>query len=161
MKKLLMAFATAALLMVCLCVPAFAADESFSFGCSHLDSLFNSGTVDGLVIYYDDLDHYVYCLNCDVYCSGAVVDGNPVPHEGDNCEDCMTFSSAGVPVLGQLPSSGSDEGIISSISPFVTNTIDWVSLVANCIVNEPLLLMFVCVSFVGIGIGFIKRIIHL
>lgn len=161
MKKIFVTFVTAALLTVCLCVPASAADESSFLRCSHLELFFDSGTFDGLALAYDVADHYVYCTYCDVYSSMLEFDGAANPHLGDNCDVCWYISSMGLPIFGQLPSPGSAEGIFPAITNLVTASIDWLTAIATCIVSTPLLLCFVLVSFVGLGVGLIKRVIHL
>lgn len=47
------------------------------------------------------------------------------------------------------------------ISYLVSFGIDSVSSFSSCIRSYPLLLAFVVLSLVGLGVGFIKRIIHL
>lgn len=51
--------------------------------------------------------------------------------------------------------------ILSQVTLFVTESIDWVTAFATVITDEPLLLMFVIVSFVGLGVGLIKRLIRI
>ena len=51
--------------------------------------------------------------------------------------------------------------ILSSVSLVVTAAIGWVTQFASTITNTPLLLMFVVVSFVGLGVGLIRRLIRL
>lgn len=51
--------------------------------------------------------------------------------------------------------------ILSQVTLFVTEAITWITTFVNCITAQPLLLMFVIVSFVGLGVGLIRRLIHL
>lgn len=51
--------------------------------------------------------------------------------------------------------------ILSSVTSFVTEAISWITSFIGAITGNPLLLMFVIVSFVGLGVGLIRRIIHL
>lgn len=51
--------------------------------------------------------------------------------------------------------------ILSNVTLLVTEAIAWVTAFTNCIVAQPLLLMFVVTAFVGLGVGLIKRIIRL
>ena len=51
--------------------------------------------------------------------------------------------------------------IISSVTSRVTAAIGWVNSFVGDITGQPLLLMFVITSFVGLGVGLIKRLIRL
>lgn len=51
--------------------------------------------------------------------------------------------------------------ILSNVTLFVTEAIDWVTAFAGVITAQPLLLMFVITSFVGLGVGLIKRLIRI
>lgn len=51
--------------------------------------------------------------------------------------------------------------ILSDVTLVVTEAISWVTSYVTAITNQPLLLMFVVVSFVGLGVGLIKRLIRL
>lgn len=51
--------------------------------------------------------------------------------------------------------------ILSNVTLFVTEAISWISSFVTTITSQPLLLMFVIVSFVGLGVGLIKRLIRL
>lgn len=53
------------------------------------------------------------------------------------------------------------EAILSVVTSLVTEAIGWIGLFTDCIVSQPLLLMFVVTAFVGLGVGLIKRIIRL
>lgn len=51
--------------------------------------------------------------------------------------------------------------ILSNVTLFVTEAIDWVTAFVGVITAQPLLLMFCVVAFVGLGVGLIKRLIRL
>lgn len=53
------------------------------------------------------------------------------------------------------------DSIITSVTALVTGAISWVTSFVGVIVAQPLLLMFVIVSFVGLGVGLIGRMIRL
>ena len=48
--------------------------------------------------------------------------------------------------------------IISSVTSLVTAAIGWVNSFVGAITGQPLLLLFVIISFVGLGVGLIKRL---
>lgn len=49
----------------------------------------------------------------------------------------------------------------SAVSSLVTAAIGWIGQFVTVITSNPLLLAFVVVSFVGLGVGLIRRIIRL
>lgn len=51
--------------------------------------------------------------------------------------------------------------ILSDVGLIVTNAITWVGQYVTVITDNPLILMFVIVSFVGLGVGLISRMLHL
>lgn len=53
------------------------------------------------------------------------------------------------------------DSIISNVTTFVTSAVAWVGSTVDCITNNALLLSFTIVSFVGLGVGLIKRIIRM
>lgn len=53
------------------------------------------------------------------------------------------------------------DAILSSVTSLVTAAINWVTSFVGVVVAQPLLLMFVIVSFVGLGVGLIGRLIRL
>lgn len=57
--------------------------------------------------------------------------------------------------------SPSVASIVSVVTEVVTASVTWIKAFVACIVGEPLLLMFVTVTFVGLGVGLIRRIIGL
>ena len=59
------------------------------------------------------------------------------------------------------PAVGSLAAIISDIGSIVTGAVSWVGSFVGAITDNPLILMFVIVGFVGLGVGLIKRLIRL
>lgn len=53
------------------------------------------------------------------------------------------------------------DAIITSITSVVTGAISWVGSYLGVITSNPLLLLFVITSFVGLGVGLIGRMIRL
>ena len=51
--------------------------------------------------------------------------------------------------------------ILTDAGTLVTNAITWVTAFVGAITDNPLILMFVLVSFVGLGVGLIRRLIRL
>lgn len=51
--------------------------------------------------------------------------------------------------------------ILTQAGLLVTEAIGWLTEFVTVIVAQPLLLLFVVTSFVGLGIGLIRRIIHM
>lgn len=51
--------------------------------------------------------------------------------------------------------------IITDITSLVTAAITWVTSFVGAITANPLILMFVIISFVGLGVGLIRRLIRL
>lgn len=51
--------------------------------------------------------------------------------------------------------------ILESVSSMVTSSVSWIGSFVGVITANPLLLMFVIVSFVGLGVGLIKRLVRL
>lgn len=51
--------------------------------------------------------------------------------------------------------------ILEAVTSIVTAAINWVGSFATVIVENPLILCFVVVAFVGLGVGLIKRLIRL
>lgn len=50
--------------------------------------------------------------------------------------------------------------IMTAVSAIVSEAIKWIGQFTAAITGNPLLLAFVVVSFVGLGVGLIRRIIH-
>jgi len=53
------------------------------------------------------------------------------------------------------------EALMTAIGTIVTQAISWIGDYVTVITSNPLLLAFVVVSFVGLGVGLIKRMIRL
>lgn len=53
------------------------------------------------------------------------------------------------------------QSILDSVGLIVTESIGWIGDYVGVITSQPLLLMFTVVSFVGLGVGLIKRLIRL
>lgn len=51
--------------------------------------------------------------------------------------------------------------ILGHVTEIVTSAIAWVTQFVGAITDNPLILMFVIVAFVGLGVGLIKRLIRL
>lgn len=51
--------------------------------------------------------------------------------------------------------------IIADVNSLVTAAIGWVGDYVGAVTDNPLILMFVIVSFVGLGVGLIRRLIRL
>lgn len=51
--------------------------------------------------------------------------------------------------------------ILSDVGSIVTQAVTWIGQYATVITSNPLIEMFVVVSFVGLGVGLIKRLIRL
>lgn len=52
------------------------------------------------------------------------------------------------------------ETLISNITSLVTAAGEWIVTYADIITGNPLLLAFTIVSFVGLGVGLIRRLLH-
>lgn len=50
---------------------------------------------------------------------------------------------------------------MTSVGTIVTQAITWIGDFVGVVTDNPLLLAFVIVSFVGLGVGLIRRLIHL
>lgn len=51
--------------------------------------------------------------------------------------------------------------ILANVTSFVTAAVGWVGQFVDVIVAQPLLEMFVITSFVGLGVGLIKRLVRI
>lgn len=58
------------------------------------------------------------------------------------------------------PASGMS-AIIADVNSLVTAAIGWVGDYVGAVIDNPLIFMFVIVSFVGLGVGLIRRLIRL
>ena len=59
------------------------------------------------------------------------------------------------------PAANSLAAIINNVGSLVTAAVSWVGSFVGAITDNPLILMFVIVGFVGLGVGLIKRLIRL
>ena len=50
--------------------------------------------------------------------------------------------------------------IISAITEIFTGAISWLGTVSDTVAANPLLLFGVLISFIGVGIGLFKRLLH-
>lgn len=50
--------------------------------------------------------------------------------------------------------------IISSITEIFTGGLTWLGSVSDTVAQNPLLLFGVLISFIGVGIGLFKRLLH-
>lgn len=53
------------------------------------------------------------------------------------------------------------ESLMTAVGTLVTNAVTWIGDYVTVITENPLLLCFVIVSFVGLGVGLINRLIRL
>lgn len=51
--------------------------------------------------------------------------------------------------------------IISDVTSIVTEGVEWIGSFVGAVTANPLIEMFVIVSFVGLGVGLIRRLIRL
>lgn len=51
--------------------------------------------------------------------------------------------------------------LLTDVGSIVTQAITWIGQFHGAIVDNPLILMFVIVAFVGLGVGLIKRLMRL
>lgn len=51
--------------------------------------------------------------------------------------------------------------ILTDVGSIVTSSITWINSFVGAITGNPLILMFVIISFVGLGVGLIGRLIRL
>lgn len=51
--------------------------------------------------------------------------------------------------------------ILTDVTSIVTSAITWVTSFVGAITANPLILMFVLISFVGLGVGLLRRLIRL
>lgn len=64
-------------------------------------------------------------------------------------------------VAAELPAAVTMDAILTNIGSVVTQAISWVTSFVGVITSNPLLELFVITSFVGLGVGLIRRIIRL
>lgn len=63
--------------------------------------------------------------------------------------------------LSTVPDTSGIDGILGSITSLVTSGVAWIKSFVGVITGNPLILLFVIVSFVGLGVGLIRRLIRL
>ena len=51
--------------------------------------------------------------------------------------------------------------ILTSVTSLVNASVSWISTFCTTIVGQPLLLLFMITSFVGLGVGLIKRLVRI
>lgn len=56
------------------------------------------------------------------------------------------------------PATFSMADVITNITSLVTGMIDWMTSIVTAVVQNPLLLAFVLVAFIGIGVSVFKRL---
>lgn len=59
------------------------------------------------------------------------------------------------------PATGTIAAILADATSIVTSAVGWIGQYVNAITGNPLIEMFVIVSFVGLGVGLIRRLIRL
>lgn len=59
------------------------------------------------------------------------------------------------------PAAGTLAAIVNNVGSLVTAAVSWVGSFVGAITDNPLILMFVIVGFVGLGVGLIKRLTRL
>lgn len=64
-------------------------------------------------------------------------------------------------MTSSTPAVGTLAAIIGDIGKIVTGSVTWIGSFVGAITDNPLILMFVIVGFVGLGVGLIKRLTRL
>lgn len=59
------------------------------------------------------------------------------------------------------PTAGTLAAILADVGSMVTSSVGWVGSFVGAVTSNPLLEAFVIVSFVGLGVGLIKRLVRL
>lgn len=59
------------------------------------------------------------------------------------------------------PTVGTLAAILADVGSMVTSSVGWVGSFVGAVTSNPLLEAFVIVSFVGLGVGLIKRLVRL
>lgn len=60
-----------------------------------------------------------------------------------------------------METAGTLAAILADVSSIVTSALSWATSVVTFIVSNPLIMLFIVVSLVGLGIGMVKRMISL
>ena len=63
-------------------------------------------------------------------------------------------------VVGEGVASADLSSILTDIGSVFTSAISWASTVATTVTSTPLLLIGAIVSFVGLGVGLFRRLLH-
>lgn len=58
------------------------------------------------------------------------------------------------------PTAGTLAAILADVGSMVTSSVTWIGSFIDAITSNPLIEAFVIVSFVGLGIGLIKRLVR-
>ena len=59
------------------------------------------------------------------------------------------------------PTAGTLAAILADSGSMVTSSVDWIGSFIGAITSNPLIEAFVIVSFVGLGIGLIQRLVRI
>lgn len=51
--------------------------------------------------------------------------------------------------------------VLSMITEVMTAAVDWIGIILNVIVANPIFLVGIVITFIGVGIGLISRLLHL
>lgn len=63
--------------------------------------------------------------------------------------------------LAATPAPADVSTIVGDVGSLVNGSVTWLTSFVGAITSNPLILMFVIVSFVGLGVGLIRRLIRL
>ena len=74
---------------------------------------------------------------------------------------CSICGAERMEVLPAISSGGSMGDVLSSISDIVTVALGWVSVVADSIVRNPILLILVMIGFLGTAVLLFRRLLNL
>lgn len=77
------------------------------------------------------------------------------------CSTCGASRSEILPALGSGSSGGSMSELLEKISVVLSVSMNWVSIVAERVVNNPILLIMVILSFLGTGVLLFRRLLNL
>lgn len=70
------------------------------------------------------------------------------------------FCKGGVLTGPSVPSVGSLAAILADAGSMVTSSVSWIGSFVGVITSNPLIEAFVIVSFVGLGVGLIQRLVR-
>ena len=77
------------------------------------------------------------------------------------CSTCGVSKSEVLPALGSGSSDGSMSELLAKISVVLSASMNWVSIVAERVVNNPILLIMVILGFLGTGVLLFRRLLNL